>query len=481
MSRELPFHKTKIVATIGPASSSPAVLSSLIRSGMNVARLNFSHGTLEEQRKKIKAIYKTSRSQSRPIAILIDLPGPKIRIGKLPSEPLLLKKGDKITLASKASPGKNQVIPVNYSRLAQSIGKAGVIYLNDGFIQLKAEKVASHSIECRVITGGTLLSNKGLNIPGAKLPIDAITKKDLELLEFGLYEGVRIFCVSFVKDKSDILKAREFARKKGKKIYVVAKIERKEAVANIDQILSVSDAIMVARGDLGVEVPIEDVPGIQKKLIRKANLWGRPVITATQMLESMTDNLRPTRAEVTDVANAILDGTDAVMLSEETAIGTYPVEAVKMMVKIASSIEHQRHSIGAAACLRKYIEDKLTANSLATEDAISLNVAKTQEELRLRYILTPTENGNTARRVSRFKPSCWILAFSRNKGTCEFLNLSYGVFPFFIKSKTNDWHSVILKLLNNLKMLPKNCQMILTQGRFAKKTGGTDSYSIIRN
>jgi len=312
---------------------------------MNVARLNFSHGNPEEHRGDIRRIRSIAAQLDRVVTILIDLPGPKIRIGKLQNEPLVLKKGDNVTLATQDILGTASRIPVNYKRLPETVSKGSLIYLNDGFLQLRVQGVSSDEVRCKVIIGGPLLSNKGLNLPRAKISMDPITDKDLDFVGLGLKEGVDTFGTSFIEKADDIRKVKEFARKRGKSIHVVAKIERAEAARNIDEILDVADAIMIARGDLGVQIPIEDVPAVQKKLIRKANLLGRPVITATQMLESMTENIRPTRAEVTDVANAILDGTDAVMLSEETAIGKYPVETVKMMARIAMSIERQRRAV----------------------------------------------------------------------------------------------------------------------------------------
>jgi len=308
---QLAGHKTKIVCTIGPASRTELVIKKLIKSGMNVARLNLSHGTLEHHREDIRRIRSLAAQLERAVTILIDLPGPKIRIGKLQNEPLELRRGDNVTLTAQDILGTTSRIPVNYPQLPQSVAKGSLIYLNDGLLQLRVHEVSGDEVRCKVIIGGPLLSHKGLNLPRARIWRDPITEKDLDLVDFGLKEEVDTFGTSFVEKADDIRKVKEFARKRGKSIYVVAKIERAEAARNIDEILDTADAIMIARGDLGVQIPIEEVPGVQKKLIHKANLLGRPVITATQMLESMTENIRPTRAEVTDVANAILDGTDA--------------------------------------------------------------------------------------------------------------------------------------------------------------------------
>ncbi len=339
----LPGHKTKIVCTIGPSSRSVPVLRAMIRAGMGVARINLSHGSLDEHREDVRNIRSIARELNRPIPILADLPGPKIRLGRLAKEPLVLKKGDQVRLTTEqGATGCDGLIPVDFPELPRSVRKGGTIYVSDGIIRLKVLEIAAREVRCRVVTGGEIYSRKGLNLPGAHVLAEPVSDKELALVEFGLEQGIDVFGVSFVEKASDIMKVKEFARSKGKEIYAVAKIERSQAIRNIDEILEVSDGIMVARGDLGVELPIEEIAVIQKKLITKANVLSRPVITATQMLLSMTDNTRPTRAESTDVANAILDGTDGIMLSEETAVGKYPAEAVRMMGRIAASAERLR-------------------------------------------------------------------------------------------------------------------------------------------
>jgi pyruvate kinase len=475
---KLPSHKTKIICTIGPASRSPEILEELIKNGMNIARLNFSFGTSTERRTDIRQIKKIATDLEKTITILIDLPGTKIRIGTLESEPVILKKNTQITLTSKDVHGTDTLIPVKYRQLIKSISKGQTIYFNDGFIQLKVQAVVNDEVRCKVIIGGELYSSKGVNLPGAKLFVDAVTQKDLECIDFGLKEGVETFGVSFIKNANDILQIKEYARKKGKTIYTVAKIERKDAVKNFDQILLVSDAVMIARGDLGLEIPLEDVPSVQKKLINKANLAGCPVITATQMLESMKENTRPTRAEVADVANAILDGTDAVMLSEETAIGKYPIETVQMMRKIAEATEQKQRDSPSSCNLQDVLRRTVSDDHRSVTDIISLNVVEAAETLQVKYILTPTASGNTARRISRFKPECWILGFSRQKSTCQFLNFSYGVYPFFMANKAQRWHVPILNFINDAGLVKKNEKVILTQRRFSKKPGGTDSFGI---
>jgi len=330
-----PLRQTKIICTVGPASRSPAKLEGMIRAGMNVARLNFAHGDFAEHAENIRNIRAAAVKSRQPVVILIDLPGIKMRIGRLPNDSIWLKKNEKVILTTRPGIGTNTIIPVEYKKLPSAVSQGSIIYLNDGFIQLKVQGVSRQEVHALVLTGGQLLSHKGLNLPGAKLGIDPITPRDLQIVDFALKHGVNAFGLSFIESAKDIAKVRRFATKKGKVVYLVAKIERQAALDNFDGILKSADVVMIARGDLGVETPIEELPFIQKKLIRRSNIMARPVITATQMLESMTQHVRPTRAEVNDVANAILDGTDAVMLSEETAIGDYPIETVRMMAKIA--------------------------------------------------------------------------------------------------------------------------------------------------
>ena len=476
---QLPKYKTKIVCTIGPASRTDPVINNLIKSGMNVARLNFSHGNSEDHRHDIRRIRSIASRLKRDVAILIDLPGPKIRIGTLKNEPLVLKKGDSVTLTPDPILGSVSRIPVNYTQLSRSVSKGSLIYLNDGFLQLKVREISGDEVICKVMIGGPLLSQKGVNLPRAKLSLDPITDKDLNFVDWGLKEGVDIFGTSFIEKADDIRKVKQFAKNRGKSIYVVAKIERAEAARKIDEILNVADAIMIARGDLGVQISIEDVPIVQKNLIRKANLRGRPVITATQMLESMTENIRPTRAEVTDVANAILDGTDAVMLSEETAIGKYPVESVKMMARIATSTERNRSAIRGSSHLEDFLRSGISRRNVSAEDVVSLNVLEAVRALNVRLIVTPTYTGSTPRRISRFKPDCWILSFSKYSPTYRFLALSYGVIPFLIKKRVDDWHDVTMKLIKDYKLAKKGDKVILTEGRSLEKVSDADSLRII--
>ncbi|MFO7985164.1 MAG: pyruvate kinase [Desulfatiglandaceae bacterium] len=475
----LPDHKTKIVCTIGPASRSETVLERLLLQGMNVARLNFAHGTLEGHGEDIRRIRAVAERLQRHCMIMVDLPGPKIRIGKLLDEPLLLEKGKAVILTVKDLMGTPNQIPVEYKRLPESVTPGSLIFLNDGFIQLQVEKVSGEKVFCRTVIGGPLFSHKGLNVPGVKLFADAVSDTDLEFVAFALQEGVDAFGVSFAETADDIRKVKGFAQKRGQSAYVVAKIERAEAVENFDAILSAADAIMIARGDLGVQIPIEDVPAVQKKLINKANLLGRPVITATQMLLSMTENIRPTRAEVSDVANAILDGTDAVMLSEETAMGRYPVEAVHMIANIAISAERERKAIRTLADLSAYFRTGAGSNKAGVEDIVSLSAVESANALNVRYILTHTQSKGAPCLISRFKPDCWILPCGGDEKTNHFLALSYGVHPVYLDFETSAFADRAMRFLAKAGMLEKDERMILVEDESTQDTHGTDSLKII--
>jgi pyruvate kinase len=459
----LPAHKTKIVCTIGPASRSEAVLEQLMLRGMNVARLNFAHGTVQGHREDIPRIRAVAARTERSCLIMADLPGPKIRIGKLMDEPLLLEKGKEVILTVQNPVGTAGQIPVDYKRLPESVNPGSLIFLNDGFIQLQVEKVSGDKVFCRTVIGGPLLSYKGLSLPGVKIVADAVSDTDLEFVAFALREGVNAFGVSFAETADDIRKVKAFAQKGGHSAYVVAKIERAEAIANFDEIVTAADAVMIARGDLGVQIPIEDVPAVQKKLINKANLLGRPVITATQMLLSMTENIRPTRAEVSDVANAIFDGTDAVMLSEETAIGKYPVETVEMIAKIATSTERERKAVNALADLPAYFRTGAGSDSFRVEDIFSLNAAESANALNVRYILARTQSKGAGCFISRFKPDCWILSFSSDVKTNTFPALSYGVYPVCLEDETTAFSDTAMRFLIKAGMVEKDERMILIE------------------
>jgi pyruvate kinase len=421
--------RTKIVCTIGPASDSEEMITKLVTAGMNVARVNFSHGTHEYHRKVIRRIKKVRKALNKPVAILQDLQGPKIRIGNIKEGVVLLKAGQEFVLTSDTVPGDEHRVSVSLKTLAQEVSKAHPILLADGNIELSVDKIEPPDIRCRVVVGGQLSSHKGINLPGSELHVDSITKKDRKDIVVGVEEGVDAVALSFVRSAADITAARRAIKEAGGDVPIIAKIEKHEAVDNIDGIIAAAQAIMVARGDLGVEIELERVPLVQKSIIRICNALGKPVITATQMLVRMVDNPRPTRAEATDVANAILDGTDAVMLSEETAAGKYPIEAVMMMDRIARTAESALDS-------EKF---ENIASLTSTADAISRSSYFIAKEIDAAAIITPTWSGSTACRVSRFRPKQPIIATTPNKDVLDFLSLCWGVFPLKIpQSKTLD-------------------------------------------
>lgn len=415
--------RTKIVCTIGPASGSPAVIEELLRTGMNVARLNFSHGTHEDHAGYIKAIRKVSSKLNIPVAILQDISGPKIRTGKLKSKEVRLKENASFTLTTRKGIGDEREVCVNLPELADNVKKGDIIYLDDGAIKLEVMKVTAAEVKCRVVVGGILGWEKGVNVPGVNLKIPSVTKKDFKDILFGLEHEVDFIALSFVRKADDVLRVRRFIKKMGAEIPLIAKIEKWEAWEHLDKILAVSDGLMVARGDLGIEVPIEKVPLIQKEIIRKCNRVGKPVITATQMLQSMINSPQPTRAEVTDIANSIFDGTDAIMLSGETAVGRYPVEAAQVMLKIALTTE-------ASLPYGKMLLDKGANLVPQTDDAISYAACHTAHQLGAAAIVAFTSSGSTARRVSKYRPGIPIVAATPSPRQRRRLLLSWGVRPY---------------------------------------------------
>ncbi len=435
-------HKTKIVCTIGPASRGREVMKGLMLAGMNVARLNFSHGDLEGHAADIRAIREIAGELGLNVAILADLPGPKIRIGILQGGACTLVQGERVVLTERGVEGSASLIPVQLTQFSSSVQPGDRVFLNDGFIKLKVESIKGEDVTCEVVIGGQLLSKKGMNLPDSDLHIDAMTERDQELLVFGMDQGVDMFGISFVGNARDLEKARAVARKKGKGVFLIAKIERPDALHNIDDIIRAADGIMVARGDLGVEIPIEEVPIVQKQLIHKANLASKPVITATQVLESMTGNTRPTRAEVTDAANAVFDGTDALMLSEESAMGKYPVDACAMLTRIASCAEKNRVAVvsgrTAAETVRKSIED----SGSSTTDVITLDAVHASVFLGISSVVVPTRSGLTARSISRFKGEAWVIALCRQPDAVLPLCLSYGVLPVMGEESASDEHMI---------------------------------------
>ena len=435
MNATFPDHKTKIVATIGPASESPDMLQRLIRAGLNVARLNFSHGDFSHHAELVRRIREAARATGRRVAIMADLPGPKMRLGKIAPEPIQLVPGDRFTLTNEDIVGDARRVSMSFEPLPRVVKPGNRLFLNDGLVQLVVERVAGNDVECTVAVGGELRSRKGLNLPGIDLGISAFTEHDRACLEFALGAGVDAVSQSFVERAADIEAVRAAAAKIGRVPFIIAKIERSDALEHYDEILAVADGIMVARGDLGVEVPIEEIAYTQKQLIAKANLAGKPVITATQMLESMVSSRLPTRAEATDVANAILDGTDCVMLSGESAMGKFPEEAVTMLAKIAAFTETHRPGASLAA-RRELLQHQAPMNA---GDRMASLVEHALETVPCDLVLAPTRSGTTARVISRCKPPVWIVSPCGDPAACQGLAFSYGVHPVDLAEEPADW------------------------------------------
>lgn len=413
--------KTKIVCTIGPASSKPEVIARLIDAGMDVARLNFSHGTWEEHGEAIRTVKELSADKGRPVAILQDLQGPKVRLGLFRGGSATIYSGDQFTLTTREVEGTEKIASVTYDRLATEVKAGDEILIDDGLIHLQALRTDGVHVVCRVLQGGVLTNHKGLNLPGVAISVPAVTEKDLTDLEFGIKHEVDYIALSFVRSDKDISRVKELLRRQKVDIPIIAKLERPKAVRNLDGILEVADGVMIARGDLGVEMPLEEVPLLQKEIIRKANLQGVMVITATQMLDSMIEHPRPTRAEVSDVANAIFDGTDAVMLSGETASGAYPAEAVRVMAQVA--IEAERGLPPRAPSVHE------PGSAQTFPDAISEAACRAAVETKARAIVAFTQTGSTARLISRFRPATPVIAFTPNERVRRRLCLYWGVIP----------------------------------------------------
>ena len=460
--------RTKIVATVGPATLTPDTLRQLIKAGATTLRINFSHGTQQDHQKAIRLIRQTAFELDQPVGILQDLQGPKIRLGKFASGKINLKKGDPYILTSRQVECNQEISYVSYEKLAQEIPENATILLDDGKVEMQVEKIdqANQNLHCRVVVGGDLSSNKGVNFPGVFLSVKALTKKDREDLMFGLDQGVDWIALSFVRNPQDILEIKDLISSAGKSIPVIAKIEKHEAIEQMDAILSLCDGVMVARGDLGVELPAEDVPILQKRLIMTANRLGIPIITATQMLDSMVNNPRPTRAEVSDVANAILDGTDAVMLSNETAVGNYPVEAVETMATIACRIELEQQTNNL----------KFKRSKRSITHAISAAVGQIASQLDAAAIMTLTKTGATARNVSKFRPKTPILAITPHVYVSRRLQLVWGVKPLLVLdlSSTTQTFQAAINVAQEKNWLFAGDLVVMTAGTLQGVAGSTD-------
>jgi pyruvate kinase len=461
--------RTKIVCTIGPATGSAAVIEQLIRAGMNVARFNLSHGTYNEHARHIQTVRKLSQRLSIPVAILMDLPGPKYRTGKLKDGRATLKKGAQVILTTRQMEGDNKVIPINLPTLSQDVKEGDTVLLDDGAMRLKVLERQGTEVSCRVMVGGVLTKGRGLVVPGMRISGPFITDTLRECILFAIKQQPDYLALSFVSKAGDLTSVRAILHENDADIPIIAKIERGVAVKDFDSILVASEGVMVARGDLGVDIPLEKVPLVQKEIIRKCNKVGKPVITATQMLESMVNAPRPTRAEVTDVANAIFDGTDAIMLSEETSIGKYPVQAVKMMAKIARETEAELPYEQILSQRGGWLEQE-------TDEVISYSACHTAYSLRAATVVAFTQSGSTAGRVSRYRPRVPILAITPDAVVVGRLMLRWGVYPFQIAraSSVDDLFSTGAKLSKELGLAKTGDLIVITGGIPVGVAGSTN-------
>jgi pyruvate kinase len=467
--------RTKIVCTIGPSTSSAAVIEQLIKAGMNVARLNLAHGTYESHCRQIETVRRLSQRLSMPVAILVDLPGPKYRTGKLKHGPVRLRRGAEIVLTTRQVEGDETLIPVNLPTLARDTKVGDIVLLDDGAMQLKVIERQGTDVRCKVVVGGLLTEGRGLVVPGMRESGPFVTSALRECLVFAIAQHPDYLALSFVTSAEDVAAVRAILGENDADIPIIAKIERGVAVARFGSILAASDGIMVARGDLGVDIPLEKVPLVQKEIIRKCNQAGKPVITATQMMESMVDAQRPTRAEVTDVANAIFDGTDAVMLSAETSIGKYPLQAVRMMARIARETERKLAYEQMLSDRGRWLEQK-------TDDLISYSACHIAQVLRAVALVAFTQSGSTAGRVSKYRPRMPILAITPDAGVVKRLMLRWGVYPFQVAraSSVDDLFDAAAKLAKESGLAKAGDLVVITGGIPIGMVGTTNLLKVRR-
>ena len=461
--------RAKIVATIGPASRVPAVLDQLIAAGMDVARLNLAHSAHAIVAADIKAIREASQRCGRSVAVLADLTGPKIRTGPLLGHSVELVPGDEITLTTKETPGSKKLVSVNYVDLPKDVEPGQRLLVADGLIELVSKKIDNDKVVCLVETGGTLLEHQGINLPQAKISTPTITEKDRDDLKFCMSHGVDIIALSFVRSAHDILELKALIRAAGKRLPVVAKIEKREAVDELEDIIEVADGVMIARGDLGVELPTEEVPILQKRIVAQAQKAGKASIIATQMLDSMMRSPRPTRAEASDVANAVFDGADAVMLSGETAIGKHPVASVATMVRIAERAE-------ASIDYDKELRARSHWSAETVSGAISYATCQLSSLLPAQAIITSTESGRTAKEVSRYRPKAPISAISPNEETVRQLMLWWGVYPVLtnVSDNIDDMLHAALNQTKKTGLVDKGDRVVVTAGTLVNVPGTTN-------
>lgn len=467
--------RTKIVCTIGPASSSPAIVERLIKAGMNVARLNLSHGTHTEHASCIETIRKIAGRLQVSVAILLDLPGAKYRIGNLSNGSALLKRGTQVVLTTRQMEGNEEMVPVNFSSFPKVVKAGDTVLLADGAMQLRVQSIEKDEVTCKVIIGGMLTPGRGIVVPGMRDSGPFITDNLQQHIDFAIEQKPDYIALSFVSTAEDVEQAKAILHNDGSDIAIIAKVERGQAVANFDKLLAVSDGVMVARGDLGVDIPLQRVPLVQKEIIRKCNKAGKPVITATQMLESMVNSARPTRAEVTDVANAIFDGTDAVMLSGETAVGKYPIQAVRMMDRIARETER---SLDYESILEQR-EDWLEPD---TDEVIGYSACHTAYQLHAAAIVAFTKSGSTAQRVSKYRPMETVLALTPDERVCGKLTLCWGVLPLQTgqPSTVDELFALGSRLAEELGLAKSGDLIIITGGIPLGVAGATNLLKVER-
>lgn len=468
------MRKTKIICTIGPASQSEEKLRELMLAGMNVARFNFSHGDHEEQHGKYDRMCKVSKELNLPIAALLDTKGPEIRLRDFEGGKVMLEAGQKFTLTTKEIMGTNEIASITYKELIHDISAGTTILIDDGLIEMTVEEITDTDIICNVVNGGPVSNHKGVNVPGAELSMPYISESDKNDILFGVELGFDIIAASFVRNKEDVLEVRKILDERNSKMMIISKIENMQGIKNLDEIIEVSDGIMVARGDMGVEVPLEEVPVLQKQIIKKAVAKGKQVITATQMLESMMHNPRPTRAETTDIANAIYDGTTAIMLSGESAQGQYPVEAVQTMARIA---ERTEEDIDFAGRLKK--REVPGDGNITT--AISHATCTLAADLDVKAIICVTMSGFTASMISRFKPSCPIIGCTVKRLVWRQLNLQWGVMPLLIQEENTaeDLFHAAIDAAVDAGYIVKGDKIIITAGMPLGISGKTNQLRVV--
>lgn len=468
------MRKTKIICTMGPSTEKGDTLKKLIEAGMNVARMNFSHGDFDEHGGRLKSLRKYSKELGLPVAALLDTKGPEIRLGDFEAGRVELKEGQEFTLTARDILGTKKEVSITYKQLPKDVKPGSSILLDDGLIGLEVKEVSGDDIVCTVMNGGPVSNHKGVNVPGTDLSMDYLSEKDKADLIWGAENDVDFIAASFVREAADVIAIRDLLKAHGsEKIQIIAKIENEQGVRNIDGILEAADGIMVARGDMGVEIPCEEVPVVQKNLIKKANQAGKIVVTATQMLDSMIKNPRPTRAEATDVANAIYDGTVAIMLSGETAAGAYPVEALKTMVKIAERTEKDINY------RRRFFENDRKANPDVT-DAICHATCTTALDLKAKAIISVTKSGRSAKMVSRYKPDCDIVACAMDEKVCRQLNLAWGVTPLLLDEQKEvfDLFDEAVAVAAKEKGLQKGDTVVITSGVPIGMSGTTNMLKV---